>query len=502
MNWKRILVLILFPACPVFGQLNLHTPVEDHMVLQRNKPLTLKGTAEPGIEVTVRMGNQRFVVKAAANGSWNLNTSPLLATGVPFSIIIYAGKDSVICSDLLAGDLWICIGQSNMEWPLGKDENFIQNRPQETDSFLRWYNPYYAGKGIYSSLFPDSVRLQLKYGPFYKGAWEIDDSASRPRMSAIAYYFGKRLRSDTHIPIGLIQLSIGGAPLETFISPEALSQSKSFRAKTVGSWLRNEHLPVWVRERGGQNLISGKQPDPATEMELAHPFKPSFAYTNGIRLFEGLQIAGIICYQGESNAQELMRVNEYAALQKLMLDDYRKLWNMPKLPYYFVQLSSIDSARYNSRYWPEFRFQQYLFSRTVPGTGMAVASDHGSFNDVHPRNKKPVGERLALLALRNFYHHPVQALGPIPRKAEYRKGKVVVFFSKETAPLANPGKDPVIGFSIDGKQVIAKITNPYRIDISCRTRPDTVYYGWEPFTTANLNNTAGLPCSTFRMAIH
>lgn len=142
-------------------------------------------------------------------------------------------------------------------------------------------------------------------------------------MSAVAWYFGKQLTTDLNIPVGLIHLSIGGAPLETFIDVKTLLSGKQFAAKVKGDWLKNNALPVWIRERGMQNI--GNIPDvPADEYGKNHAFKPGFAFEAGIKPLLPMPVKGIICYQGESNAQEMERVMEYGALTALMVNDYRK----------------------------------------------------------------------------------------------------------------------------------------------------------------------------------
>jgi sialate O-acetylesterase len=134
-----------------------------------------------------------------------------------------------------------------------------------------------------------------------------------------------------------------------------------------------------------------------------HAFKPGFAFDAGIRSLKDLPIKGVIWYQGESNAQETERVQEYAALQELLVRDLRMNWNEPVLPFYYVQLSSIDSIKYRSQLWPQFRDEQRKFMAMIPHSGMAVSHDHGALNDVHPRNKKIIGERLSRWALKNDY---------------------------------------------------------------------------------------------------
>ena len=186
---------------------------------------------------------------------------------------------------------------------------------------LRFYNPRYAGKGIYGEAFSDSIMRRLTANEFYEGAWQVCDQVSMPHMSAVAYYFGRRIVSKTEVPQGLINLAIGGAPIETFISKKALEGDPVFSKKAKGSWLTNNSLPIWVRERGKQNV--GESSIFRDDLGPNHAFKPGFAFEGGIAPIIPFQIKGILWYQGESNAQEKERVNEYVRLMKLMVDDYR-----------------------------------------------------------------------------------------------------------------------------------------------------------------------------------
>ena len=176
-------------------------------------------------------------------------------------------------------------------------------------------------------------------------------------MSAVGYYFAKAITDSEKIPIGLINLAIGGAPIETFISREVFQADKRFTKKVQGDWLTNESLPLWARDRGRQNVGANKN-GYADDLGLNHGYKPGFAYASGIAPITNFPIKGILWYQGETNAQEPQRIKEYRALMHLLINDYRKKFKEPAMPFYWVQLSSIDTAKYKSHYWPQFRDEQ------------------------------------------------------------------------------------------------------------------------------------------------
>lgn len=181
-----------------------------------------------------------------------------------------------------------------------------------------------CGENIYRTVFPDSIAQRLNTKAFYKGEWQSSDSSSFKTMSAVAWYFGKTLLSETNVPQGLINLSIGGAPLETFISVNALKQHNIFAAKVNGDWLTNPSLSEWTKQRGKENV--GTLNSVYTDaLGKNHGYKPGFAFAAGIEPILPMPVKGIICYQGESNAQELQRVWEYNDQQELPVKDYRRL---------------------------------------------------------------------------------------------------------------------------------------------------------------------------------
>jgi len=251
-------------------------------------------------------------------------------------------------------------------------------------------------------------------------------------------------------------------------------------------------MPLWVKERGNQNLRAGTD----------HPFKPGHAYEAGIKPLFPLAIKGVINYQGESNAQEMERVNEYAALTQLMVQDYREGFNNPQLPFYYVQLSSIDTLKYKGHFWPQFRDEQRKIIDLIPNAGMAVCSDYGLKDNVHPTNKKIVGERLARWALNKTYQQKILPSGPLPIEAKYMNGEVVVSFQYAGKGLQATGDGIVKGFSLDGKNSATVTIEQNSVHIPAKIKPDFVYYGWKSYSDGNLVNSELLPASTFKIKVH
>lgn len=494
------LSLLLLPILS-FGQLQLSNIFSANMVLQRNAPIRIWGKAVPGRMVTVSFARQCRQATVQQDSAWSVSFQKQKENARPQSLFIACGDEKIELQNILVGDVWLCSGQSNMEWPVQREMHWKEESRNAHQSLVRLNNPPPAGRNVYGVAYTDSLNRRLTTDSFYAWhGWDTCDSNTVKDMSAVGYYFAKRIVAKEGIPIGLINLSIGGAPLETFISRDALQNDKRFAAKVRGDWLRNEQLPGWIRERGKQNV--GNHPEGyKDDLGLNHAYKPGFAYESGVKPLLNFPIKGVLWYQGESNSLEKERVDEYKDLLHLLIDDYRRKWKQPDMPFYWVQLSSIDTATYSSQYWPQFRDGQRRLLNEVKRGGMAVCSDIGFQNNVHPTNKKDVGERLARWALQQVYGEDIVPSGPLPLNAVYDKGKIIVTF-RYARHLRTADGNGLRGFSLDGKTGAAAAIVNDRVVIHSEQRPAFLYYGWKPFTDANLVNDEGLPASTFKLKIN
>ncbi|MEC3966950.1 sialate O-acetylesterase [Flagellimonas halotolerans] len=501
-NLKKVKVAFTLCMLPIglLAQLSLSPFFGNHMVVQRNRPIHFWGKGQPQTTVVLKLGNTTKETTVEKDSTWSLYLKRHKASSEPMGLLIVNGGKRIEINNIMVGDVWLCIGQSNMEWPMEREMYFKNANGFAGDSLLRFYNPTYAGKNIYNKIFVDSIASQLTPEGFYRGNWQECDSTSVNTMSAVGYYFGKTIMDTEAVPIGLIHLAIGGAPIETFIDRKSFLRNPRFKNKVKGNWLDNDELPVWVRERGRQN-VGGAKNVPQDNLGPNHAFKPGFAYEAGVRPLMKMPIRGIVWYQGESNAQELDRVEEYGELQEMMVKAYRRQWKDPDMPFLWAQLSSIDTVHYKSRFWPEFRNEQRKLLDRIQNSGMAVTSDIGARHDVHPINKKAVGERLARWALSTVYGHDEVPSGPLPKKAKYKNGNIIVTFRYGKGLTTSDGEAPR-GFSLDGKSpILAFIDERDRIVIPSPQKPKKLYYAWKPWTDANLVNAGQLPASTFKVSV-
>jgi sialate O-acetylesterase len=469
-----------------YGGLKLSPLYTDNMVLQRDTPLLIQGTANAGEQVTVSIDRQQWITKTAPDGKWSVKLSPLKAGG-PYTLAVSTQKRILKYTNVLAGEVWLCSGQSNMEFMLSQTTTGKKDIPQAADEQLRLYDMK-ARWRTDAVQWDASVLDSLNHLQYYKDTeWQTCTPDNAARFSAVASYFGRMLRDSLKVPVGLICNAIGGSPTESWIDRNTLEYH--FPA-ILKDWTHNDFIQDWVRGRAALNIKQSK------EKYQRHPYEPCYLYESGIRPLAQYPVKGVIWYQGESNAHNY---EAHEKLFKLLISSWRKNWGNEELPFYYVQLSSIARPS-----WPWFRDSQRRMMNEIPNTGMAVSSDNGDSLDVHPRNKKPIGERLARWALNKTYGMShILPSGPLFQQADFRENAVYVTFNYGKGLKSADGR-PLRTFEVaetDGiyyPAVAEIIDGQIKVYSEQVKHPRYVRYGWQPFTRANLVNEAGLPASTFR----
>jgi sialate O-acetylesterase len=473
-----------------FGGLKLASVFTDNMVLQRNQPITVYGTANGGDRIEVSFLEHKQTVTTDEHGKWKI-VFPAMSHGGPYQMTIQDKGNSIVLKNILIGDVWFCSGQSNMAFPLQKSENgMTEVKKAIANSKLRLLN----WKAIQETddMAWDSVTLaktnQLK---FFSGSWAVCDSTSARDFSAIAYYFGKNITHEENVPIGLIQVAVGGSPIESWIDRYTLEHDDKV-VDVLTNWRKSDFIMPWVRERAEVNLKNAINP------KQRHPYDPCYNFEAGVSAFTQFPIKGVLWYQGESNAHN---VGLYEHLMPVMVQSWRKAWGTD-FPFYYVQLSSTDRPT-----WPEFRNAQNRLQSQIPNSGMAVSMDYGDEKNVHPIKKKEAADRLARLALRYTYKKSITADGPLALKAEQKMETIRISFAS-AKQLTTSDKKAVLGFELltdKGQRITTEATiikNQVVISVPKGEKIEAVLYAWKPFTLANLVNEAGLPCSTFRLEIN
>lgn len=468
-----------------YGGLSMSSLYTDYMVLQRDVPLDIHGTANTGEKITVEIGGQKAKATADNQGKWSVVLSPMQAAE-DLTLTITAGKQRKVFSHVAVGEVWLCSGQSNMAFMLCQAESGKEDIAAADDPQLRLFDM----KGrweTYDVAWPASCLDSLNHLQyFHETTWQPSTPASASRFSAVGYYYGRILRQKLGIPVGLICNAVGGAPTEAWVDRNSLETSFP---NILSNWLQNDFIQDWVRGRAAKNLTNDQ-----TKLGR-HPYEPCYLYESGILPLQQYPIKGVIWYQGESNAHNK---DVHAKLFSLLVNGWRQNWNNPDMPFYFVQLSSLNRPS-----WPWFRDSQLRLMKEISNTGMAVSSDCGDSLDVHPRHKQPVGERLARWALAKTYGQDITPSGPVFSSVTRQADALIVSFLYADGLQTSDGKSPSC-FEIaeeDGLFQPATATiegNTVRLTSPTIKHPRYVRYAWQPFTRANLVNADHLPASTFR----
>ena len=337
-----------------FGGLRMSPLYTDNMVLQHGKPLTIQGTANAGDRITVSIAHQKQKVVTGMDGKWSVTLSPLKAGG-PYTLVVSSGKQKLTYGNVLAGEVWLCSGQSNMEFYLNWSATAKRDVAKAANDNIRLFDMK-ARWRTDAVEWNASVLDSLNHLQYYKDTeWTVCSPQTAGNFSAVAYYFGKMLQDSLQVPVGLICNAIGGSPTEAWIDRSSLEYH--FPA-ILRNWTKNDFIQDWVRGRAALNVKK------STDKLQRHPYEPCYLYESGILPLQQFPIKGIIWYQGESNAHNR---EAHEKLFKLLVDSWRKNWEDNELPFYYVQLSSIDRPS-----WPWFRDSQRRFLTQIPHTGMAV----------------------------------------------------------------------------------------------------------------------------------
>lgn len=466
-----------------YGGLRLPAIYQPGMVIQRNKPITINGKANAGVTVRAKIGENSGSSVADNRGDWTI-TLPAMTEGTGYELTVTDGTETVRIDDVAVGEVWLASGQSNMEFRLS---NSVPRHKIDADNMLRLYDmkARYITDG---RKWPDeALEAVNNLDYFVPTHWQKCDSASASRFSAIAYYFGKMLRDSLpNVPIGVICNAVGGSGTESWIDVETLEHGLP---EILLNWRGNDYVQPWAQRRAAEN--SG------TAAGQRHPYEPSYLFASGIRPLGHYPIAGVIWYQGESNAHN---IEVHEALFGLLIESWRNYFDNAELPFYFAQLSSLNRPS-----WPQFRDSQRRLADRYEGVEMAVTHDYGDSLDVHPRNKKPVGERLGRIALNKLYGFGnVASSGPVPMKAVRDGNAIRISMANGNGMHASDG-GALRTFEvarIDGLYYPAEATvenNEIIVRNMKVDNPCCVRYAWQPFTRANLVNEDGLPASTFKI---
>ncbi|MDH3584580.1 MAG: sulfatase-like hydrolase/transferase, partial [Phycisphaerae bacterium] len=485
-GWKSVRRELPKPAAAGVQLARIFT---DHMVLPRDRPIPIWGTAASGTKVAVSYGDQKHTTVTDREGRWQISLRAIAASTMPRNLVV----NNHVLRDVVVGDIWFCSGQSNMRWMLKQSDGAQAAIASAGDS------PHLRLLDLTAEIYPrskvyglDRLRKTTADNYYAWSGWQRAAPAPAATFSAVAWHFGKRLlEQNPNVPIGLIHNAIGGTPMESWIPEATLLADRELQQLVTIPWHAEAHprYPRWCGLRGRQNLAEyfGAPDGPAPN----HPFKPGFLYDAGVRPLIQLPITGVIWYQGESNAtQDGAGSSPTDAawnrnLFTTLIRSWRNAWKSPRLPFIFAQLPGLN------RDWPLFRELQLQVAQADPDVHMAVTIDSGHPTNVHPTNKRPVGRRMAELALG-------VARSPVVR--DLKPGEITF-----DQPLRATDGKPIRGFGLAGAD---RVFHPASAKIRGRNilltsekvpNPVAVRYGWENDPDLNLAGLqGGHPVSPFR----
>ncbi|MDB6111192.1 MAG: Sialic acid-specific 9-O-acetylesterase [Pedosphaera sp.] len=496
MKLKCTGALVLVGAANLFFNGAAHADVRlpnlftDHMVLQQQAKVPVWGWADEGEEVVVTFRGQKVKTKAK-DGRWMVKLSALKAGG-PDALTV-AGKNSLTLNDVLVGEVWICSGQSNMEFPLEKSLESKTDIEASANPAIRLFKvPKLKANAPTNDV---------------KGAWQACNPRTVGGFSAVGYYFGRDLQKARGVPVGLIDSCWGGSPAEVWMSQTALACNPRYETEILGSYAeavkRYEEsqatfeLEAAAARTAGKPISKNATPRP--------PWKPAELYNGMIAPLIPFAIKGAIWYQGESNAG---RAEQYRTLFPDMIRNWRQDWNQGDFTFLAVQLAPYMAVKDEptDSSWAELREAQLNTTKVLPKTGMAVITDVGNPKDIHPTKKRPVGERLALAARGVAYGEKIAYSGPVYRKMEMTGDKIILQFDHAGGGL-EVHEGALKGFAICGEDhkfvwadAMVDAKSPAKIIVSSPAvaKPVAVRYGWADCPVVNLWNRDGLPASPFR----
>ncbi len=506
-----IAVVGLPPA--LAADVKLPAVIGDHMVIQQDKPVAIWGWAGKNEQVAVRLAGRELKARVSAEGKWRVVFDPLKAGGAALEMTVRGEKGPEIAvKDIVVGEVWLCSGQSNMEWPLSSVASPVPEILRADHPGLR--------------LFFVPKRTSDRPLDDVKAQWAPCTPESARRFSAIGYYYGLTLHEKLGVPVGLIDSAWGGTDIEPWTPPAgfaAVPETKSLLEAQLAKYgeYRNaleKALPAWEAwARDAQKALKAKAEipvEPANGEYPSNPYDnpqaPTTLYNGMIHALTPLAIRGAIWYQGENNRNDGLF---YEKKMEALIRGWREVWKLGDFPFYYVELAPFTygydrnlagSPVLDTQRLPII-WEAQLNSLRLPNTGMAVVTDIADLNDIHPRNKKDVGARLALWARAKIYgEKDLVYSGPLFKAMTVEGDKARIAFDHVGGGLiANDGQ-PLTWFEIAGEDHVfykaaAAVDGDTVVVRSARVAaPRAVRFGWSQIAVPNLANKEGLPASPFR----
>lgn len=468
----------------------------DHMVLQRGRPVPVWGRATPGASVRVEVAGRESRALADGTGAWRVML-PTLEAGGPHELVVTGGDERVVFGDVLVGEVWLCSGQSNMAWTVAESNGGAEAARVADDAGLRIMLVQRA----------TSVELQ----PDVPGAWARADAAALGEFSGVGYFFGRAVRQELDVPVGLVCAALGGSAAEAWLPAGHFADHPGLgNLRTSAAQRAEEHeriMSAWAAQAAQARAAGGRAPEePQGAFGWMQGSRPAAMWNAMLGPIAPFAFAGAIWYQGETNVG---RAAEYQVLLPAVMSAWREAFEFPAMPFGIVQLANFADPFPGGGSWPELREAQGIVADADAAAGLVVTIDVGDPTDIHPRDKRTVGERLASWALADVYQRSVSpgtSASPHVREVVAEGERVRIRFDGVGSGLRTRGGGPLRGFALGGHDgswtwATGTIVAPDTVEITGKwmRNPRCVRYAWDNNPDwATLENSAGLPARPFR----
>lgn len=514
-----LLVLLLAPLAQ--ADLKVANVFSDHMVLQQEMPIRVWGWAEPGATVVVGLDDANnatgISVKAGDDGKWSAELPAMKADGKALNMQVVSGDETVAFKDILLGEVWICSGQSNMEWSVKASANPQQEIKNANHPTIRLFNV------------PQHIKQNEPQQDAQEASWAVCSPESVTNFSAVGYYFGRELSKQLDVPIGLVGTNWGGTRIEPWTPPvgfEKVPQLKGISeaiqtldpSTPKGKAVREQYIAAVTKwaEQSQKTVEQGKELPALPQFNLNPPGGATQIYNGMVAGLTPLSARGVIWYQGESNAGDGLK---YDYLKEALVKGWRETFQNEDLAFYWVGLAGFGRGHTDQPAgggWGPVREGQRRALR-LDNTGMAVTTDIGHPSDIHPKNKQDVGYRLALLALAKNYGKTNVYSGPMYKSHEIKGDTVVVHFDHVGGGLMVATKggehlmdavkptpdEKLAAFALQDEAgtwhwADAKIVgNTVVLKSENVAKPTAVRYAYDSLPKVNFYNKEGLPAVPF-----
>ncbi|EEI92589.1 hypothetical protein HMPREF0765_1816 [Sphingobacterium spiritivorum ATCC 33300] len=489
------LAFVLLDICK--ADIRLPALLSDNMLLQQNTKVRLWGSADPGEQVTVKASwtADNIITTADHSGKWMLTLETPKASDKTYELL-FNGKNEIRIRNILVGEVWLCSGQSNMDFPVAKSTGWRTGILDEEQHMKEADFPEIRLFHVRQTLSP-KVPLED-----CEGEWMICNPDNLKEFSAVAFFFGRKIYRQTKLPVGLIQTTWGGTHAESWTPMPVMQhnplyttlieeQNKAEESYPQDSLIYQKALKDYEEARSKGQQLPKKPKEP---LGIYHNKALATLWNGMVNPLVPYTIKGVIWYQGESNS---VRYQDYQQVFSNMIQSWRTAWKQKDMPFYFVQIAP------HYKQPPEIREAQLKTWQSVQHTGMVVITDVGDSTDIHPRNKQVPGERLANWALAKEYKISVAYSGPLYRKKKIQKDKVILSFDYVSKGFLSDGK-AIKGFEIAGADQhyypATATVQGTQLWVSSKQvkQPLYVRYAWGKYKPGNLYNAEGLPASPFR----